>query len=148
MDTLLESSHGRSHAEGPRPLRVLVVDDNPLIRRLASAQMKCFEIEPTLACDGLQAVQLFEERGFDIVLMDLIMPTMSGVAATKRIRQFERSLAPRPRVPILAYTNLDEDRARAEMEGAGFDGLLSKPCDSSALGACFKRYCAEKFAAL
>jgi CheY-like chemotaxis protein len=124
---------------------VLVVEDNPLNRQVAAAQLDFFGIEHTLAENGLIAVQLSKKREFDFVLMDINMPVMNGILATKRIRQLELSKDSRPRVPIVAYTSLDHASARAQIEGAGFDDLLFKPCSPNALGDCLKRHCAGKF---
>jgi CheY-like chemotaxis protein len=95
-------------------------------------------IAPILATDGAQAVELACGCDFDLILMDLQMPVLDGLAATKRIRahEHERCCA---RVPVLAYTScvLADDLLR----DCGVDGVLEKPCDARALHECLLRWC-------
>jgi CheY-like chemotaxis protein len=68
-------------------MRVLVVDDDPVNREVASSLLECCGVESALAADGAEAVRLFcRDREFDLVLMDLQMPVMDGLAASKAIR--------------------------------------------------------------
>lgn len=109
---------------------VLVVDDNPSNLEFADALLRSLGITPTLAEDGAEAVALAGAHAFDLILMDLQMPVLDGLGATKRIRvvEHERSTA---RVPVLAYTShaLDRDLLR----DCGLDGVLEKPCSAQAL---------------
>jgi CheY-like chemotaxis protein len=78
----------------------------------------------TLACDGLEAISAFERNSYDLILMDVQMPNLDGLAATETIRKRE---AGERRVPIIALTahalSSDRDRCLA----AGMDGFVSKP---------------------
>lgn len=139
MPTLPYDEPGeRSH-----PLRVLVVDDNHVNRSLAAGWLEALEIETVLATDGAEAVRLVEEGGqFDLVLMDLQMPVMDGIAATARIRQFEQdhgSLAPR-RMPILAYST-ETIGADDFLRDLGFDAALPKPFTEQDVRSCLSRWC-------
>lgn len=132
---------------GPSPVRVLLVDDSEVNRLLACAMLAHWGIAPAVAGDGLAALLLVRQQEFDLVLMDVDMPVMNGLAATEAIRHFERGQAGRTEVPIVAYTgsaHADEARLRA----SGMNDLLKKPCSTSAMGDCLKRHCAHKFAPL
>ena len=79
----------------------------------------------TIAGDGRLAVESFRQSGYDVVLMDLMMPEVDGVEATRRIRELENPNG--PRVPIIALTAsaFREDIDRCLQ--AGMDGFVSKP---------------------
>jgi CheY-like chemotaxis protein len=132
---------------GPRrpALRVLVVDDDPSNLGFASALLRSLGISPTLAEDGVAAVALAGTRAFDLILMDLQMPGLDGLAATKRIRAAERERSA-ARVPVLAYTGcaLDGNLLR----DCGLNGVLEKPCSAQALQECLARWCARDVAAV
>jgi CheY-like chemotaxis protein len=86
----------------------------------------------------MQAVALARMNEFDLILMDLQMPVLDGLAATMQIRAREKARS-RPRVPVLAYTSvaLGDDLLRA----CGIDGVLAKPCSASAMRECLRRRC-------
>jgi CheY-like chemotaxis protein len=107
--------------------RVLVVDDVKLNRDLMLLFLQMFGCSVTLAGDGAQALERFEQEAFDLVLMDLQMPVMDGWGATGAIRKLH------PDVPILALTASDIDHVKGLAE-AGFDGHLEKPLRLEQLG--------------
>ena len=120
-------------------LRVLVVDDDRQSLAHASALLGDRGITPTLARDGAQAVALACERGFDLILMDLQMPVLDGLTATRQIRVHETERA-HPRAPVVAYTSC---RVEAQLlRECGVDGVLEKPCAAEALQECLLRWCA------
>lgn len=119
---------------------VLVVDDNPLNRMLASEMLLSLGLRPLVAADGAEAVALACEVRLDLILMDLQMPVLDGLCATRQIRQLEREHC-RPRVPVVAYTSTAPGSKL--MQAAGIDDLLDKPCDSAALRACIQRWCPQ-----
>jgi CheY-like chemotaxis protein len=124
---------------------VLVVDDNPLHRMLTSEMLSYWGIKHLLAADGAEAVALASEVRLDLILMDLQMPVLDGLAATRQIRRGERASA-RARVPVLAYTSTPP--GYASLSAFGIDGVLDKPCDAIALRDCFLRWCPSKGHAL
>ena len=118
--------------------RVLVADDNPSELGYARELLGCWGITPTLAANGAEAVDLACEGDFDLILMDLQMPVLDGLEATRRIRVHEHQQF-RARTPVLAYTScvLAEDLLR----DCGVDGVLAKPCSAVALRECLLRWC-------
>jgi CheY-like chemotaxis protein len=111
------------------PLYVLLVEDNPVNQRLVQAALKRDGIQVEVASDGAVAVEAFAEGRFDLVLMDVQMPVMDGLEATRRVRAVERV----ERVPILALTARDTTAdVRACLE-VGMDGHLGKPCSPDRL---------------
>jgi CheY-like chemotaxis protein len=121
-----------------RGLRVMVVDDDPSILGDMHKLLGVRGIAPTLAKDGNEAVALARDGEYDLILMDLQMPVMDGLTATRQIRACERRQA-RPRAPVLAYTSsaLNDDLLQA----CGVDGVLEKPCRAGALEECLLRWC-------
>lgn len=119
---------------------VLVVDDDPFNWVVAAEMFACLGVTPLLATDGAQAVGLASQLRLDLILMDLQMPVLDGLAAARQIRRNELALA-RPRVPVLAFTST---RPTVSLSAFGIDGVLDKPCDVQALRACLRRWCPLK----
>jgi CheY-like chemotaxis protein len=87
-------------------LRLLVVEDAPMNRRLIEAIVAELGIRPTLATQGAEALELLrDDPGFDLVLMDVQMPVMDGIEATRAIRAEERLRE----LPIVATANAMKD---------------------------------------
>jgi CheY-like chemotaxis protein len=105
---------------------ILLVEDTPVNQVLGRAILEKQGFEVVLAEDGQRAVEAAGGRTFDIILMDMQMPNMDGLEATRLIRQEERASGRMP-VPIIAMTAnaMESDRARC-ME-AGMDAFLAKP---------------------
>ena len=107
-----------------RAMLVLVVDDNRINQRLVSALLEKAGHEVHLAVDGREAVEAVARTRFDAVLMDVQMPVMDGVQATRRIRALP---APMRDVPIIAVTADALDGAEERYRSAGMDAYISKP---------------------
>jgi two-component system cell cycle response regulator DivK len=108
-----------------RDQTILVVEDSDDTRyfmRLALEDLGYLIVE---AGDGKQAVDIAESERPDLILMDLSLPVMDGLAATKRIRGSEK-LA---RIPIIAVTAHQESDFRNEAKAVGFDAYVTKPVD-------------------
>jgi CheY-like chemotaxis protein/HPt (histidine-containing phosphotransfer) domain-containing protein len=123
---LLESRiAARGHA-----LRILIVDDNPTNRLVAARMLQDFPIQTNMACDGTEAVTAATSFGYDLILMDMRMPEMDGLEATRAIRAFGGRLAT---VPIVAFTaNAFAEDASACRE-AGMNDFVAKPVRKKAL---------------
>jgi CheY-like chemotaxis protein len=110
------------------PLRVLVVEDDPVNLITANKIVKRLGHEAVSAIDGQKALEALRETSFDLVLMDVQMPVMDGVETTKRIRSGEAGEGNR-RVPIIAMTAYAMLGDREKFLAAGMDDYLAKPVD-------------------
>lgn len=122
------------------PWRVLVADDNRAHLEQACGMLEHHGAVTMRAGDGAEAVAIACAHEFDLILMDLRMPILGGLAATQQIRAYEFSGA-LGRVPVLAYAAVlpTADVLRHN----GLDGALSKPCDATAMEACLRHWCAR-----
>jgi len=109
-----------------RVLRILAAEDNATNQLVLRSLLVPLGAEIVMAADGREAVAAFEAAAFDIILMDVQMPEMNGVEATKAIRQIERS-AGRPATPILALSANVMDYQIREYQAAGMNGAIAKP---------------------
>ena len=111
---------------------VLVVDDHPTNREVARLMLAPLGCEIFEAADGIEAVDLASAKAFDLILMDVRMPRMDGLAATRAIRALP---GPGGQAPILAVTAdaMPEDAARCL--AAGMNGHLAKPITHASLYA-------------
>jgi two-component system sensor histidine kinase/response regulator len=114
-----------------RPLRVLLAEDNIVNQRLAARILEKRGHTAVLAHNGKEAVALLEREPFDLVLMDLEMPEMSGFEATAAIRARERSTG--RHIPILALTAHAMKGDRERCLAAGMDGYVAKPVQAREL---------------
>jgi hypothetical protein len=112
-----------------RPLRVLIVDDNPTNRLVAARMLKDFDIQTDTACDGAEAVTAANRFNFDLILMDVRMPEMDGLQATRVIR----SHGERPAVPIIAFTANAFPEDIEACRGAGMNDFVVKPARKKAM---------------
>ena len=111
--------------DGRRSLRVLVVDDSPTSLFLMTRMLDQRGHSTDSACDGAEAVDAFERDTFDVILMDIMMPGVDGLEATRVIRARDAGSTQRPLiVGVSAFTDqANMDRGR----DAGMDALLEKP---------------------
>jgi signal transduction histidine kinase/HPt (histidine-containing phosphotransfer) domain-containing protein len=117
-----------------RPRRVLLAEDNIVNQRVAIGLLNRRGHQVTVVENGREAVDAVAREHFDIVLMDLQMPVMGGLEATKAIRERERGLS-RDRVRIVAMTAHAMSGDRERCLAADMDGYLAKPTESRALFA-------------
>ena len=122
---------------GPR-LRILLAEDNPVNQRLAVAMLKRLAHEVQVAGNGAEAVTYCSERSYDLIFMDVQMPEMDGIEATRRIREQERS--GRAHTPIIAMTAHAMTGDRESCLAAGMDDYVSKPVSLKALRDAIARH--------
>ncbi|MEL6105439.1 MAG: response regulator [Planctomycetota bacterium] len=121
-----------STIETTRPIkRVLLAEDNPVNQTVAINLLQNRGHEVELAVNGAIALECFLSREFDVILMDVQMPVMDGLEATRRIRQQERGCE-HP-IPIFAMTAQAMEGDEQRCLQAGMDGYLSKPVDREEL---------------
>ena len=121
-----------------QPLRILLTEDSLVNQKLALGLLKKHHHEVTVANDGREAVSLVESNDFDLVLMDVQMPEMDGLEATRTIRQQEKDSS--GHVPIIAMTAHAMKGDREQCLEAGMDDYLSKPIRSKLLYEMLQKY--------
>jgi PAS domain S-box-containing protein len=119
-------------------LRVLLAEDNPVNQRLATRLLEKLGHRVTLVDNGLAVLDSAGQGGYDVILMDVQMPALDGLAATRQIRL--RELAQGGHVPIIAMTARAMAGDRERCLEAGMDDYLSKPVDSQQLREMLQRY--------
>jgi len=119
-------------AEELPPLRVLAAEDNATNRFVLKTILNQIGIQPVFAEDGEQAVETWEKDEFDIILMDVQMPTLSGPEATRIIREREAALG-RPPTPIVALTANAMAHQLDGYRAAGMNYVLTKPLNVAQL---------------
>ncbi len=110
------------------PVRLLAAEDNQVNQLVLKTLLNQVGICPVLVDDGRAAVDAWEAEPWDVILMDMQMPVMDGLTATRMIREQER-LSGRPRTPIVALTANAMSHHIAEYRAAGMDEFVSKPID-------------------
>ncbi len=134
-NTLTSNEEGEIQFKGS----ILVVEDNKTNQMLLCLILDDYGINYTVANDGLEAVSLFKEKKFDMVLMDENMPNKNGIEAMIEIKEYESQKA-LILTPIIALTAsaLDSDKKRF-ME-VGMDGFIAKPINTEALEIELSKY--------
>jgi signal transduction histidine kinase/ActR/RegA family two-component response regulator len=117
------------------PLRVLVAEDNPINQKIAAAMLARLGYRADLVANGLEAIEAVRRMSYDVVFMDLQMPEMDGITATRQIAREHAS--GRPRIVALTANAFAEDRQACL--AAGMDDYLSKPIRKDQLEAALAR---------
>ena len=118
------------------PLRILLAEDNAMNRRLALILLERMGYAADVATNGLEVLEAVERDTYDVILMDIQMPEMDGLTATRQIHE-RWSDGARPRIVALTANAMVEDReATAE---AGMDDYLAKPIRPPELAEALRR---------
>lgn len=128
MSTNASAEH-RSRSMRER-LRVLIADNHAGTQQALSLLLRWFGCRADLADDGREALEAFRGRDYDLILMDVVMPRMDGLEATRQIRR-EQSCPGGPRIVGISTDSTPEDRQIGL--DAGMDDFLGKPIDIEAL---------------
>jgi CheY-like chemotaxis protein len=123
----------KSPSTGSQPAgggRVLLADDEEDVRGVVHAMLETLGYEVIEARDGVEAVEIFQRRAaeIDLVILDLVMPRLTGEAALRQMRQIA------PAVPAILVSGYDESGRIHEIVAAGFGGFLQKPFRRQDLG--------------
>ncbi|MFI2857186.1 ATP-binding protein [Paenibacillus sp. JSM ZJ436] len=125
---------------------VLLVEDNDINRQVVGMQLRKLGLQQVdWARNGLEAVQKARENTYALILMDHMMPKLSGAEAAAQIRAEEQQLG-KPAVPLVAMTGSTDERARRQCMDAGMNDFVSKPVHAQALAAILEAYLPEKTA--
>ena len=126
----LDEGHEALDVEPAGPLHVLLAEDHRINQMFVTAYLKKYGHSYTVAGNGREALEALNREPFDVVLMDIQMPVMDGVSATRQIRN---SNAPYADIPVIALTaNALPDQVASYL-AEGMDDVLTKPVDMSEL---------------
>ncbi|HEY1662466.1 MAG TPA: response regulator [Verrucomicrobiae bacterium] len=113
------------------PLKILLVDDNSINQKVAARIVQQLGFKPDLAVNGRVALEALDKQHYDLVFMDLMMPEMDGLEATRTIRERQRNGAANPnyqsRILVIAMTAHAMQSDRDKCLAAGMDDYLAKP---------------------
>jgi signal transduction histidine kinase/ActR/RegA family two-component response regulator len=125
---------GASVMDEDRPLRVLAAEDIPTNQLVLRTIMQSFGVDLEMVDNGREAVESWRRNNFDVILMDIQMPEMDGVEATRAIRA-EEAVSGRARTPIIAVSANAMPHHAREYIAAGMDGHVAKPIELAKLHA-------------
>ena len=136
-DTARERNQDAFEIETPgRVLRILTAEDNDLNQDVIKSMVNALGHETIIVPNGFEAVNALQEQDFDLVLMDISMPGLDGVGATKQIRSLPGRNS---RIPIVALTGDSTHGARDTYLSSGMNDYLSKPISLGDLQATIRR---------
>jgi CheY-like chemotaxis protein len=115
--------------------KILIVEDYPDIRSFMKFLIESYGYQVLEAENGEEAVETVKTDKPDLILMDMAMPVMNGLTATKMIRDFDEAA----NLPIIAVTSYGESYYKQAIE-AGCDDLINKPLDFTVLGSLLNQY--------
>ncbi len=121
----------------PTRLDILLVEDNEVNRQVAARFLENLGQSVTIAVDGAEAVAMAQEHVYDLILMDMQMPVMDGIAATREIRRLDGAAG---KVPIVAMTANASDTDRNLCMEVGMNGFEAKPVSSARLRKLLARH--------
>ncbi len=124
-------------------LRILVAEDNPINQKLIRTTLEQFGAVVTLAANGQEAFELRKQNDYDLIFMDIQMPVMNGIEATKEILHYEQ-VNRLPHVPIIALTANALAGDRERYLEAGMDNYLPKPINIAELKQMIEHYHTQK----
>jgi CheY-like chemotaxis protein len=124
--------------------RILLVEDNPVNQRVALRLLILLGYNADIAENGAEALSLLEHNGYSAVLMDLQMPVMDGLTATRFIRSLDGDTS---RIPIIALTANALEGERQKCLDAGMNDFLTKPINRVKFAAALEHWTAEQLTA-
>lgn len=122
-------------------LRLLVVEDNQINLKVVLRMLKRLGYEADIAENGQIGLEAAMREVYDLILMDIQMPVMDGITATREIRRWYGTRKDQPRIVALTANTSDENRQQAE--AAGMDDFIGKPVTSEELAGILRRWCAR-----
>ncbi len=146
MQVQLATRHGTYESDVPTRLtkslnlHVLIAEDNAVNRKLLISLLNKNHIYPDIATNGVEAFEMSKEKRYDLIFMDIQMPVMDGITATKNIITYnkDQNISHRPVIIAVTANVLQEDRDRCFE--AGMDDFMAKPINNNILVAVIERY--------
>jgi CheY-like chemotaxis protein len=126
---------GKNQKEKPR---ILIAEDHPLNQKLVSFMLKNKGYESAVCNSGTEALRMLEKESFNLVLMDIEMPEMDGITATRCIREKLGS-----DIPVIALTAHGSEEEKEKCRRAGMNNYLTKPFKADEFYAMIESYLQE-----
>ena len=105
-------------------LKILLAEDNPTNQMVAVQMLESLGADVTLAVDGAEALEILDQATFDVALIDIEMPRVSGIDLIRRVRSSSAAVRDMPMIALTAYVMREH---RAAIDEAGADGIIAKP---------------------
>lgn len=122
-----------------KELNILLAEDNRMNQRIALLIFGQMGVSIDIASNGQQALDMYRQNFYDLILMDIQMPVMDGLEATRQIRTFEKETKPAHRAYIVALTANAISERKEECIQAGMDDFMEKPFQERTLRALFSK---------
>ena len=123
MDSSMTKDFNKYSSSFPSKIKILVVEDNPLIQFVVSSMLEDLGYMFDLACDGISAIELVRKTDYSLILMDIELPDMTGIEVTRILLSLKNSKD----VPIVAMTSHTESHYIERCYLAGMIGFYNKP---------------------
>jgi two-component system sensor histidine kinase/response regulator len=123
--------------------RVLVAEDNPINQKLAKRLLEKLGCQVDVASNGVEAVQMWAQFGYNAIFMDCLMPEMDGYEATRQIRMREQQNPARSHTPIVALTANTMPGDRERCISSGMDDFIPKPIPPDAMNRMLRRWACQ-----
>jgi len=107
--------------------KILLVDDNKVNQRLAMLIFRQIGFTCDIASDGMEAFEMYQQKGYDLIFMDIQMPVMDGFESTQLIRAFEKDSGALHRAVIVALSGSDLAENKDACLEVGMDDFIEKP---------------------
>ncbi len=117
----------------PDNLRILYAEDNLINQKITKFMLKKIQADCDMAGNGKQAFEMFKQKDYDLILMDMFMPEVNGIESTKLIREFEQESKSEKPVYIVAVTANAFSEDKQKCFEAGMNDFISKPFNESEL---------------
>ncbi|MBW8330606.1 MAG: response regulator [Prolixibacteraceae bacterium] len=116
-----------------KELKILVAEDNRINQRIAILTFKQLGVSIDIASNGMEALEMYRKKQYDLILMDMQMPEMDGLEATSEIRSFEQQSKMSHRAVIVALTGSEPTEKRDVCLEAGMNDYMEKPIQEKLL---------------
>jgi len=123
----------------PEDLKILLAEDNVVNQRLMKLMLSQLKLKVDIASDGKEAFEMYQQKAYDLIFMDIQMPVLDGLESTKLIREFEQASGSLQRALIIALTGSEIDEHKDSCFEIGMDGFIEKPIRIEMLQKYFAR---------
>ncbi len=137
MDGTLVSNSILSETDG-KEKNILIVDDNRINQIVTQRILEQKSFNCDLSDNGLDSIEKIKNKNYNLVLMDINMPGISGLEATRQIRKFNKTL------PVIALTAVEIEEVRQEIKEAGMNDIIVKPYDNATFFQVIYRYISQE----